>query len=57
VRSVFGSGLDAERGSEGAPDVGDGVFGGVVFKKPWATRPDVERLPKGDLDVGEVGVG
>jgi len=57
VRSVFGSDLNTERGSEGEPDVGDGVFGGVVLKKPWATRPDVERLPEGNLDVGEVGVG
>jgi len=40
--------------SEGVPDVGDGVF---VFKKPWATRPDVERISEGNLDVGEVGVG
>jgi len=38
----LGSDLNAERGSEGVLNAGDGVFGGVVFKKPWATRSDIE---------------
>lgn len=57
MKSGFGSDLNAEIGSEGVLDIGDGVFGEVVFKKLQATRLDVERLPEGDLDAREVRVG
>jgi hypothetical protein len=53
VRSVLGSDLNPERGSEGVTDVGDGVFPGVMFKKPWnavGLRGDVFRNVLGEIE-------
>ena len=57
VRSIFGSDLNAKRGSKGIPDVSNGIFRRVVFKKSWATRLDIKGFPEGYLNVREAGVG
>lgn len=57
VRSGSGSDLNTESGSEGATYVSGGVYGGDVVEKLQAGGPDEDRLPEGDLDVGELSVG
>jgi hypothetical protein len=57
VRSFSRSTLNTESASEGAPDVGGGVYGEDVVEKPWASGPGDDGLPESDLDVGELSGG
>jgi hypothetical protein len=54
MRSVSGSDLYTESASEGATDVGGGVYGEDVAEKLWASGPGEDGLPESDLDVGEL---
>jgi hypothetical protein len=57
VRRVSGSDLNTESASEGATDVGGGIYGEDVVEKPWASGPGKDGLPESDLDVGELSGG